>query len=100
MADEFWTTIREQLKELESAKSAEEVVHILSRERNPYGSSVGMAGDGFFAGSGGDNTVWDALEKAGWNALWVRTPYYYAMTAPDGSVITYIEGDIYLGNRD
>lgn len=100
MADKFWTAIAVQLDELKAAKNAADVVRILSHERNPYEHEVADgAADGFFAGSGGDNTVADALTDAGWKYLWSKAGYWYAMQAPDGSVITYCEGDIYLGDR-
>lgn len=100
MADPFWVTIKEQLTELESAKSADDVIRILSHERNPYPDKDGMSSaDGFFAGSGGDNTVWDALDEAGWEQSWSESGIYYTMRAPDGSEITYCEGDIYRGRH-
>ncbi|MFJ5984449.1 hypothetical protein [Lentzea sp. NPDC092896] len=95
--DGFWEVIGDQLHELESASSAADVVGILSHERNPYGSGT-TGGDGFFAGSGGDDTVQDALRTAGWEYEWYDARYHFCMRAPDGSLITYVEGDIYLGN--
>lgn len=90
--DAFWAAIEAQLKELESAKSADDVIRIL-------GQSESGCGDAFFAGSGGDGTVYDSLLTAGWEFVWSEADYYYAMKAPDGSMITYVEGDIYRGNR-
>jgi hypothetical protein len=55
--------------------------------------------DGFFAGSGGDESVLGALLSAGWAVAWAEASYHYAVTASDGSAITYVEGDIYRGNR-
>jgi hypothetical protein len=101
MTDDFWATIRAQLKELETAKNADDVARILAHERNPYGPEWdGAAGGtvGFFAGSGGDNTVANALETAGWDYVWAAASYHYCMKASDGSMITYVEGDIYAGN--
>ena len=103
MADDFWTKVAAQLKELESATSADDVARILSPERNPYGPEWdGAAGGtiGFFAGSGGDDTVEDALDRAGWRYVWSEASYHYCMKAPDGSSsITYVEGDIYAGDQ-
>lgn len=98
MPDTFWTAVREQLAELRAAATADDVIRILSHERNPYGSVEG-AGDGYFAGSGGDDTVWDALDDAGWSQVWSQAAYFYVMQAPDGSKVTYIEGDIYRGDK-
>jgi hypothetical protein len=104
MADTFWVTIAEQLKELESARTADDVLRILSPERNPYGPAAAASmtaggAEGFFAGSGGDGTVWDALDDAGWTESWAESGIYYTMRAPDGTEITYVEGDIYRGRH-
>lgn len=100
MPDTFWTTIAEQHKELESARTADDVIRILGPDRNPHGPNWdGAAGDAFFAGSGGDETVNAALRTAGWTTIWAESPLYYVKRAPDGSSITYIEGDIYRGDR-
>ena len=93
--DGFWAAIDAQLEELKSAKSADDVMRILAAERNPdpYNESKRA----FFAGSGGDGTVMDSLLDAGWRVTWSEASYYYTMQAPDGSKITYIEGDIEKG---
>jgi hypothetical protein len=89
--DAFWKHIEEQLKELESAKNADDVIRILA--------SDDCSEDAFFAGSGGDGTVMESLLSAGWWVVWAESSYFYTMQAPDGSMITYIEGDICRGNR-
>ncbi|MCT6776091.1 hypothetical protein ACFCZ4_06700 [Streptomyces microflavus] len=98
MSDPFWIAVEDQLHELTAAKSADDVIKILSKERNPYGHEC-IAGDGYFGGSGGDGTVRESLLTAGWNTVWWRAGYWYAMKAPDDSMITYIEGDIYRGDK-
>ncbi|MFB7782087.1 hypothetical protein ACFC1D_05165 [Streptomyces vinaceus] len=100
MSDDFWSVIRSQIRQLASAETADDVIRILGHDRNPYGPNWdGAAGDAFFAGSGGDDSVWDALNDAGWSQVWAEAHYYWAMRAPDGSIVTYIEGDIYRGDR-
>lgn len=94
---DFWQVIDRQLTELRSARSADDVVRILATENNPYGDPHISGSPAFFAGGGGDETVRAALSAAGWRLAWSKAPYYYAMTAPDGSAITYTEGDIDLG---
>lgn len=89
-ADAFWDEIDRQIEALRSAKSADDVIRILS---------PGESGDAFFGGSGGDASVSEALLDAGWSYNWSQAGYYWSMRAPDGSSITYIEGDIYKGNR-
>ncbi len=99
MSTDFWAAITAQLEELKTAATADDVVRILAHSRNPYGAGHSSSGDGFFAGSGGDGTVCEALIEAGWRVTWSQASYYYTVTAPDGSMITYIEGDIYRGPR-
>ncbi|MFD6470523.1 hypothetical protein [Streptomyces goshikiensis] len=89
--DRFWAVIAEQLQELRTAKTAGDVLHILA--------SDSTTAPGFFAGSGGDDTVSGALLTAGWEQVWAESSLYYTMRAPDGSMITYIEGDIFPGDR-
>ena len=90
---DFWAMIDAQLGEARSAKSADDVIRIFSEDVD------GMsAGDAFFAGSGGDETLMGALYDAGWKFV-DGDSIYYVMRAPDGSEITYVEGDIYKGNQ-
>jgi hypothetical protein len=95
--DDFWAVIATQLTELGGAATADDVLRILSKERNPYGHDS-IAGDGFFAGSGGDGSVEEALSEAGWVHTWRKADYYWVMQAPNGDKITYVEGDIYRGD--
>lgn len=100
----FWTAVKQQLAELRTASTADDVMRILGPDRNPYRidnpSWDGMDGaaEGFFAGSGGGDTVDEALYSAGWRYLG-GTGIHYAMRAPGGDVITYCEGDVYRGDR-
>lgn len=87
---DFWAGIEHQLTELRSARSAADVLRILAIENHTTPA--------FFAGSGGDGTVMEALESAGWSIIWAEAHYHYAMRAPDGTSITYIEGDIREGD--
>lgn len=89
----FWARIDEQIAQLRTATTAQQVVDIIGPVPD-----LGV-GDAFFEGSGGDQQVSHALEDAGWGYAWREASYYWAMTAPDGTAITYIEGDIYLGDR-
>lgn len=90
--NKFWAAIEAQCAELRTAKSANEVVTIL----NKYGPP--SSGDAFFAGGGGDTGVNECLYEAGWVITWAEANYYWVMQAPDGSLLTYIEGDVYLGD--
>ena len=87
----FWDGIAAQLAELRTATTADDVLRILPGEDG--------SADGFFAGSGGDDTVMEALQAAGWTVTWAKASYYYVMRAPNGDEITYVEGDILRGDQ-
>jgi hypothetical protein len=89
----FWAAIETQLDELRTAVTADDVLRILTVA--PGTSS----GDGFFAGGGGDGTVLESLTDAGWVLVWMEAPYYWVAQAPNGDLITYVEGDIYRGDQ-
>ncbi len=89
--DGFWAEIDAQLDALKTAGSADDVIRILG------GSAAASSGDAFFAGSGGDGTVEGALDEAGWTHVWREASYYWAMRAPNGDGVTYVEGDVYRG---
>ena len=105
MIKKFWDVIGDQLTELRTATTAADVLRILSPDRNPYRlddpdwDGMDGAADAFFAGGGGGDTVDDALDDAQWTRPWFEAPYWWAMQAPDGTVITYCEGDIYQGDK-
>jgi hypothetical protein len=71
VSDDFWDVIDAQLGELRTATTADEVLRILSLERNPYGPGVTSA-DGFFAGPGGE--VVAVLTCAGWEPVSLFQP--------------------------
>ena len=91
---DFWAIIGQQITELKSARTADDVLRILATKDSPFGPDITNA-PAFFAGSGGDQTVMAALTNAGWFVTWAEASYFYRMCAPDGSLIEYIEGDIY-----
>jgi hypothetical protein len=82
----FWRVIEDQLAELRAARTADDVLRILATEGNPYGDPHISSSPAFFAGSG-------------WVVTWAQASYYYEITAPGGSVLTYCEGDIYPGRH-
>lgn len=90
--DDFWKAIDAQCVELRTAKSADDVITILNR----YGSP--SSGDAFFAGGGGDTSVLECLYEAGWCVTWFEADYYWVAQAPDGSLLSYVEGDVYRGD--
>lgn len=91
--DAFWAHIERQLLLLKTAKNAEDVITVLG------GRMEASSGDAFFAGGGGDESVAGALAWAGWSDVWYEADYHWCMRAPDGSLITYAEGDVFRGNQ-
>lgn len=90
----FWAVIDNQLDRLRDAKTAQDVVDIIGKV-----PGVGV-GDAFFAGGGGDRCPDDVLIlEAGWQDVWREAPYHWCIEAPDGTRITYVEGDIFLGGE-
>lgn len=94
----FWDAIDAQLAEAAQAKTADDVLRIFGPDKVPQGGAEFFSGEGFFSGSGGDATLYGALMKAGWT--WVKgDDIFWVMKAPNGDLITYIEGDIYRGDQ-
>jgi hypothetical protein len=93
----FWAAVAAQLTELQTAYTAADVCRILAVEANPYGSTLVAESnaDGFFAGSGGDDTVLNSLYVAGWRVVEYEADYHWTAEAPNGDRIEYVEGDIY-----
>ena len=95
MTSDFWAMIDRQLAAATNAISATRVCEIMPTV--PDLSAGGASG--FFAGSGGDDRLDDALRAAGWSYRWAEASYHWCMEAPDGSTLTYVEGDLYIGDQ-
>lgn len=97
MRDKFWAAIDVALDEIENTSSVDEVIDILNRH---FAEEWAHATDGeaFFPGSGGERQLDDALNR-GWSIVWSEAPYYYVARDPAGGLLTYIEGDVYRGDR-
>lgn len=86
----YWDVIEAQLARVKEAKSAETVLTVCAHEPGL------SAGNGFWGGDGDD--LLGALYDAGWKSVDVRASYHWCLQAPDGSLLTYVEGDLYRGN--
>lgn len=93
--DPFWAHIEDQLQQLTEAKTADDVMRILPPV-DEFGQKT--ACEGWFGGGGGDVRPNTPLRKAGWKVVWAEANYYWVMQAPNGDLITYVEGDIERGN--
>jgi hypothetical protein len=56
------------------------------------------SGDAFFPG-GADESLADALHTAGWEVAYGEGDYVWVGKSRIGVVISYIEGDVYLGDK-
>ena len=69
--------------------TAQQVVVILL-EHDPMGKS---AADAFWSS---DESLISLLAQSGWLISWFQAYYYWQIKHPDtGSILTYIEGDVY-----
>ena len=89
ISDGYWAAVDAQIEQLKSARSSADVIRIL-------GPESASSGDAFFNGEGDE--MEGALLDAGWRTYRYEAPYYWVMKAPDGSLITYTEGDVSKGD--
>lgn len=102
MSREFWSAIDSILDRIEAERpdTFDAVRDILDHPEQRAYAGVYTEDASFFGGSGGDRSLWSALSAAGWRSVWWEASYYYAATHPaTGDVLTYIEGDVFRGNR-
>ncbi|WP_374159102.1 hypothetical protein ACEWX3_07720 [Mycobacterium sp. G7A2] len=91
--DAYWVNYDRGLNRVAShGDSVQAVISILREHFEP------SAGDAFFP-DGADRTLLGTLCDSGWTGVWVRAYYHYAIRDPHGSVLTYVEGDVYGGNH-
>lgn len=86
----YWEAIDAQLRQLKTAPSADAVITLC-----PHVPDL-SSGNGWWGGDGDD--MLGALYDAGWRSVDVRASYHWCLKAPDESMLTYVEGDLYRGN--
>jgi hypothetical protein len=97
-SENYWTWEVQQLKELETAKTADDVLRITSVVGNPHIAGVFLGR--YFEGEGflhRDIEVRQALEAAGWTEFRWDNIDDYVMLSPCGDRIVYYGGDIQRG---
>jgi hypothetical protein len=74
------------------AKTADELIAVVATGPDQESG----AEDAFFAGSGGDDQLFDVLDDSDfWTVFDVKDDYWWkARSTQDDSVIEYIEGDV------
>lgn len=86
----FWDDVNRALAGAGAAKTADELIAALNLWHPP------SSGDAFFAGSGGDDQLIDALDRKYWKPHHIVADYHWrASSTVDGSGIEYVEGDVY-----
>lgn len=55
------------------------------------------SGEAFFPG-GADETLADALHKAGWSISYREGDYVWVGVSPTGEKVSHVEGDLYRGD--
>jgi hypothetical protein len=95
--DAFWTAVDDVLDRIASEKpnTFDGVKAILDTHEAKAGPD-----EAFFAGSGGDRTLYGSLHAAGWETTWFEAGYYYGARHPaTGDELSYVEGDVLRGNQ-
>ena len=86
----FWEQVEKALADARGARTADELIEALNRWHEP------SSGDAFFAGSGGDDQLVEALARGVWRVSYIESDYHWtAVSGVDGSSIEYVEGDVY-----
>lgn len=99
----FWDTITAQLDAIATGPAdtfdkVRDALNDLHGSTDPYLPPAKGPNAAFFAGSGGDATLNEALSRAGWRLSWAEANYYWEAThSTTGEVLTYIEGDVIRG---
>lgn len=98
---EFWQSINRALDRIavEKPDTFDAVKAILDEGGDPDNVASKGPDSTFFAGSGGDPSLFGALNYAGWRMVWSEAGYYYVARHNDTrELLTYIEGDVERGN--
>jgi hypothetical protein len=98
----FWQQIDRALAYIDDGEpeTFDDVKLILDVWGDPDGVGTHTPDVSFFAGSGGDRQLLDALDEAGWKTLWCKATYHFAVQHPRTlETLTYVEGDVYRGDR-
>ncbi|MCQ9337180.1 hypothetical protein NQ011_10890 [Corynebacterium phoceense] len=88
-ASPFFRAAGAQLEAASRARTADELIQLLN---SAPGACAPSAGDAFYPGCSSDYELDEFLQ--GWEIDYIEAPYFWKATAPDGSRIEYIEGDV------
>ena len=98
--DAYWKGYAETLDRVRNEKPTTfAALKAIIDSFHPVMGDILFSGDTFFP-SGGEDTLAQALREAGWRRRFLEGSYYYLAVHPEsGAVCTYIEGDLYEGQR-
>lgn len=108
--DDFWGQIDHQLARIRFEKPGffaqvrdillDPVYDKITLERNRNFERDLDQSEGFFTGSGGNESLASALQTAGWELIDFNASYYYSrQNTRTGEMLTYIEGDVLRGRQ-
>jgi hypothetical protein len=105
----FWAQIDHQLARIAAEKPetfdavrailTDPTYDSITAETNRNGERQFTNDTAFFAGSGGDKTLYGALDKANWYIRFYEASYHYVVfNRNTGETFTYTEGDVHRGD--
>lgn len=98
----FWPQIKHQLDRIVAEKPStfDDVRAILNDPAYTALEPKESPNSAFFSGSGGDDTLYEALRLAGWQVRLYKATYHYVMSnLLSNETLTYTEGDVERGNQ-
>lgn len=82
---------------INAATTVDEIIAICDKHF-PAEIAAGADGDSFYPG-GADEDLFSSLNLDTWTFPWIRSEFFFSIQDPQGNIMTYIEGDLYRGNR-
>lgn len=96
--DEFWAAVTRYLNVVRTTADAPALIR-LTRDTFPD-EQPSNPSQAFFPGTGGHEQLINALSDAGWSFTYIDGSYHYTATAPNGTTVAYIEGDLELESAE
>lgn len=89
--DRFWSAVADYLEQAKTSPTAAALIELTNRYWDR------SSGDAFFAGSGGDEQLFDAIAtNPAFTFDWIEADYYWSASDRNGDRVEYVEGDLYL----
>lgn len=89
--DDYWRTYDECLDKIrDEGATVADVIRICG---DYYGRSSGEA---FFPGGADRDLLGVLTERGDWRVTWLAAYYHYKVADREGTVLEYVEGDLYI----